>query len=54
LAKDKWEPAMTLLTRHINDSQVVGKPQIIKYFKAQKPSDRDYEFDGSYKKFNVI
>lgn len=54
LQKDKWESAYTNLSRTINESQVVGKPPIQKYFKTMKPENLQQEFDGTYKSFKVI
>lgn len=54
LAKDKWESVVTELARTTNDTQVVGKPPIEKYFKRMKPENLQQEFDGTWKQFKVI
>ncbi len=54
LPKSKWESAYITLSRTINESKVVGKPEIQKYFKTMKPEHLQYEFDGTYSKFLVI
>jgi len=54
LQKDKWESAYITLSRTINESKVVGKPEVQKYFKTMKPEHLQNEFDGTFKKFLVI
>lgn len=54
LAKDKWESAYTELARTINETEVVGKPKMQKYFKRMKPENLQQEFDGAWKSFRVI
>lgn len=54
LEKELWEPAFVLLARSVNENQIVGKPQVQKYFKAMRPENKDREFDGTAKAFKFI
>ena len=37
LEKEKWETQYVLLSRTINETEVVGKQKMNKYFKSMKP-----------------
>ena len=54
LQEEIWETAFILLARTINETQIVGKPAIQKYFKPMTPEHLDREFDGTYKQFMFI
>lgn len=54
LQKDAWESAYTMLARTVNESQIVGKPPLEKYFKPMKPEHKEREFDGTHKAFRVL
>lgn len=54
MQKDAWESAYTMLARTVNESQIVGKPPIEKYFKPVKPEHKEREFDGTHKAFRVL
>jgi hypothetical protein len=54
LQKDKWESVVTELSRTINETKVVGKPDHQKYFPTMKPENLQQTFDGTYSKFKVI
>lgn len=54
MQKEKWESAYIHLSRTINESQVVGKAPVQKYFKTMKPENLQQEFDGTHKAFMLI
>lgn len=55
MSKEQWETAYIMMARQCSESdQIVGKPQVSKYFRAMKPDDLNREFDGSFKSFKVI
>lgn len=41
LIKDQWESAYTELARTINETSVLGKPPVEKYFKRMKPENKE-------------
>lgn len=54
LQKDQWESQVKTLARTINDHKIVGKPPIVKHFKAMKPEHLEQQFDGSPSPFKAI
>jgi hypothetical protein len=48
LEKEKWESAYILLSRTINDNQIVGKAPVQKYFQTMKPEHKNKAFDGTF------
>ena len=54
LEKAPWESQIKTLARTINDDKIVGKPPIVRHFKAMKPEHLDQQFDGSPSPFKAI